>query len=40
MDGKGYQKFMMDREQVEWWRLRFEKILGLPTGGNPNDIDF
>jgi len=40
MDGRGYQKFMLDREQVEWWRLRFEKFLGLPIGGNPNDIDF
>jgi hypothetical protein len=40
MDGRGYQKFMSDREQVEGWRLEFEKILGLPKGGDPNDIDF
>lgn len=40
MDGRGYQKFMMDRRKVEGWRLEFEKILGLPKGGNPNDINF
>ena len=40
MDGKGYQKFMMDRRKVEGWRFDFEKILGLPKGGNPNYINF
>jgi ABC-type Fe3+ transport system substrate-binding protein len=40
MDGRGYQKFMLDRQNVEEWRFQFEKILGLPKGGNPNGIDF
>lgn len=40
MDGRGYLEFANDREFVERWRFRFETLLGLPQGVNPNYIDF
>lgn len=31
----GFNKFMLDRVGVEWWRLQYETILGMPQGASP-----
>lgn len=31
----GFNKFMLDRSVVEWWRLQFETFLGTAQGASP-----
>lgn len=31
----GFNKFMLDRVEVEWWRLQYETLLGTAQGASP-----
>lgn len=35
---QGFREFMLDRANVEWWKVQFETTLGPAVGVNPNTI--